>query len=182
MSGRVALCGVMLAAALSGACWVGALHPAYNDRAIVFEEGLIGTWSDADSEISIRVERGEWRSYRIAFTDRTGTTRFTGHLTTIGTALVLNVRPEDGLERPAFLVVSNGIAQVIVGREDVRIRELSYDEIAKELKARTLTLPAATDLKQNVLITADTQALRGWLAAAVKVDRLWADWKTLSRS
>src|SRR5687767_12604575 len=92
---------------LSGACWVGALHPAYDERSIMFDEALIGIRSDSDSEISISVERGEWRSYRIAFTDRTGTTRFTGHLTNIGAARVLNARPEDGLERQAFLLASN---------------------------------------------------------------------------
>jgi hypothetical protein len=173
---------VVLAALLSAGCLVGSLHPVYDDETIVFDEGLVGSWANKESEVTVVVERGEWRSYHIAHTDRFGTTKFTGHLARVGAARFLNIRPEDGLERPAFLVVTNGVLQVEIEPARVRVREPEYGTVLARLNAGKLGLEAATDLKQNVIITAPTPALRRWLLAALDDEETWADWKTFTRS
>jgi hypothetical protein len=172
----------LVAALLSTGCLVGALHPVYDDDTIVFDEGLIGTWANKESEVTAVVERGEWRSYHVAYTDRFGTTKFTGHLARLGAARFLNIRPEDGLERPAFLVVTNGVLQVEIEPARVRVREPEYGTVLARLNAGKLGLGAAMDLKQNVVITATTPALRGWLLKALEDEEVWADWKTFTRS
>jgi hypothetical protein len=175
--------GVALTLAiLSTGCLVGSLHPVYDDEAIVFEEALIGTWANKESEVSVAVERGEWRSYRVAYTDRFGTTKFTGHLARVGPARFLNIRPEDGLERPAFLVVANGVLQIEIEPGRVRVREPEYGSVLTRLNAGKLDLDAATDLKQNVIVTAPTPKLRAWLLKALDDEDVWADWKTFTRS
>ena len=166
---------------LSSGCLVSSLHPLYDEGSLVFDEQLVGTWENSDSQVSIVIARGEWRSYRIAYTDRTGTTRLTGHLTTVGSVRLLNVRPEDGFDRPAFVIASNGLLEVNVAPTEVRVRELDYDEALRRVTARTLKIAAVTDLKQNVLITADTQTLRTWMTMAVRDGGLWGEWKTLGR-
>jgi hypothetical protein len=160
---------------------VGSLHPVYEQDSIVFDEALVGTWENRESEVSVIIGRGEWRSYEIAYTDRFGTTRFTGHLTTLGPARAMNIRPEDGLERPAFLVATNGIVQVSVDDGRLRVREPEYGAVLKRLNTGKLGIDAATDIKQNVLLTAPSAKVRAWLIAALKDDTLWADWKTLTR-
>jgi len=165
----------------SSACLVASLHPVYDDESIVFDEGLLGTWTNEESEIGVVIERGEWRSYDIAFTDRFGTTKFTGHLTRVGPIRFLNVRPEDGLERPAYLVVSNGVLQVEIEPARVRVRELEYGVTLARLNAGKLGLDAAIDLKQNVVLTASTKTLRGWLLKALDDEEVWADWKSFTR-
>ena len=172
----------LMAALLSAGCLVGSLHPVYDDDTIVFEEGLVGTWANKESEITVVIERGEWRSYDIAYTDRFGTTKFTGHLARLGAARFLNIRPEDGLERPAFLVVTNGLLQVDIEPTRVRVREPEYGTVLARLHAGKLGLDAATDLKENVIITGTTQAVRGWLLKALDDEEVWADWKTFTRS
>jgi hypothetical protein len=172
----------LVAALLSAGCLVGSLHPVYDDDTIVFEEGLVGSWANKESEVTVVVERGEWRSYHIAYTDRFGTTNFTGHLARLGSARFLNIRPEDGLERPAYLVVTNGVLQVEMEPTRVRVREPEYGSVLARLNARKLGLEAATDLKQNVIITATAPALRGWLLKALDDEEIWADWKTFTRS
>jgi hypothetical protein len=171
-----------VAALLSAACLVGSLHPVYDDETIVFDEMLIGNWANSESEVTVLVERGEWRSYHLAYTDRFGTTRFTGHLARVGPARFLNVRPEDGLERPAFLVVTNGMLQIEIEPARIRVREPEYGAVLARLNANKLTLEAATDLKQNVVITAPTPTLRAWLLKALEDEDVWADWKTFTRS
>jgi hypothetical protein len=166
----------------SSGCLVSSLHPAYDDASIVFDEALLGDWEDRESELSVSVARGEWRSYQIAYTDRFGTTRFTGHLTTIAGARVLNILPQDGLEKPAFIIATNGFVQIEIDSARVRVREPDYAVVLERVRARKLGVEAATDVKQNVLITESSAKLRKWLAAALKDETLWAEWKTFTRS
>jgi hypothetical protein len=176
---RLGFCAVL--ALSSSGCLVSTFHPLYDDASIVFDEALLGTWENRDSQVTVTVSRSEWRSYRIDYTDGSNTAHFTGFLTMLGGARFLSVRPEDGLERQAFLVATNGPLQVMVDGSAVRVRELDYDEVTKRLKAGTLKIAAATDLKQNVVITAETPALRRWLATTLTDPSLWAEWKTLSK-
>lgn len=161
---------------------MSSLHPIYDNDSIGFDETLIGGWENRESEVLAVVSRAEWRSYSIAFTDRFGTTRFTAHMTSLGAARFLNVRPEDGLEKPAFVVVTNGILQIEIEQESVRVREPDYGAVLARVRAGKLGLQAATDAKQNVIITASSSKLRAWLRHAVKDQTLWADWKTFTRS
>jgi hypothetical protein len=171
-----------LVAVLSSGCLVGSLQPLYDDESILFDEALVGTWENRESEVTVVVGRGEWRSYEVAYTDRFGTTKFTGHLTSIGTARFLNIRPENGVERAAFLVAINGLLQIEIEAARVRVREPEYGMVLTRLKAKKLGVDAGIDLKQNVVITESTAKLRPWLLAALKDETFWADWKTFTRS
>lgn len=173
---------VALAVALSSGCIVASLHPVYDDKSIVFEEALLGRWENLESQLAVTIERGEWRSYQLSYTDRFGTTRFTGHLVRAGGTRFLNIRPEDGAERPAFLVVTNGVLELQVEPSRVRVREPDYGVVLSRLNAGKLGLDAALDLKQNVIITAPTAKLRAWLVTSLKDDDVWAEWKTFTRS
>jgi hypothetical protein len=173
---------IVLAAVLSSGCLVASLHPVYDDESIVFEEALLGRWENVESELAVAIERGQWRSYQIAYTDRFGTTRFTGHLARAGGTRFLNFRPEDGLERQAFLVITNGVMEVQIEPSRVRVREPDYGVILARLNAGKLGLDAALDLKQNVIITAPSGKLRGWLVTSLKDEDVWAEWKTFTRS
>ena len=166
---------------MSSGCLVGSLHPIYDDKSIQFDEALIGTWANAETEVSAAITGGEWRSYRIAFTDRFGTTAFVGHLTAIGRTRFLNLLPADGLDKPAFVVATNGFLQIEIEGDGLRVREPDYGEILRRAKAGKLGTPAVTDVKQNVLLTAASAKLRAWLAPAVKDEMLWAEWKTFTR-
>jgi hypothetical protein len=173
---------LIVVAMLSSACLVSSLQPIYDDESIVFDEALVGTWENKESEVTVVVNRGEWRSYHLAFTDRFGTTRWTAQLVTVGSARLLNVRPEDGVERPAFLVATNGFMQIEIEGARVRVREPEYAVVLERVKSGKLGLDAAIDLKQNVLITSPSSKLRAWLTSVLKEEALWADWKTFTRS
>jgi hypothetical protein len=148
----------------------------------VFDESLVGSWENRESEVTVVITRGEWRSYHLAFSDRFGTTRWTGHMATVGAGRLLNVRPEDGVERQAFLIATNGFMQIDIGQDHVRVREPEYAVILERTKAGKLGLDAAIDVKQNVLITSSSPRVRAWVAAALKDETLWAEWKTFTRS
>lgn len=175
---RIVAC--VVCAAASAGCLVSSLHPAYDDASIVFDEALLGTWENRESEVTIVVSRAEWRSYRISHTDRFGTTAFVGHLTHIGTARFVNVLPAGSLGKP-YVIATNGILQVEQEREEIRVRPLDHATMLKRAGNARLGIAGATDLEQNVLLLAPTAKLRAWLAAALKDPELWAEWTTLTK-
>ena len=179
----MARCALLIGVALvSSGCLVSSMQPIYDDDTIVFDEGLVGRWENREAEVSVEITRGQWRSYHVAYTDRFGTTRFTGHVTRIGPGRFLNLRPEDGLERPAFLVATNGILQIDATPSGVRVREPEYATLLERIKADTAGTPAAVDLKNNVVLTGSPARVRSWIEASLKDDLLWAEWKTFTRS
>ena len=167
---------------VSSGCLVSSLHPVYDADSIVFDEALIGAWEHRETEVRVDVARGEWRSYDISYTDRFGTSRYTGHLTTIAAARFLNILPEEGLEKPPFVVATNGFMQVEAAGATLRVREPDYAAVLSRVRIGKLGLASAVDVKQNVLITAPSATMRKWLAAAVKDARLWTEWKVLTRT
>src|SRR5262249_55752750 len=60
---------IVLAAVVSSGCLVVSLQPVYDDKSITFEEPLLGKWSNTEDQIQATIERGEWRSYKVTYTD-----------------------------------------------------------------------------------------------------------------
>jgi len=58
---------------LASACVVVSLQPVYDDSSVVFDQALVGNWVNAEEETSVAIERAEWRSYKVAYTDRFAT-------------------------------------------------------------------------------------------------------------
>ena len=179
MMRRALLIGLAL---VSSGCLVSSMQPIYDDDTIVFDEALLGRWESREAEVSVEITRGQWRSYQVVYTDRFGLTRFTGHATRIGRGRFLNLRPEDGLERPAFLVATNGMLQIDASPSGMRVREPEYATLLERIKAGTAGTPAAVDVKNNVVLTGSSAQVRSWIETSLKDDRLWAEWKTFTRS
>ncbi len=84
-----------LLAILLGGC-VPSLHPLYTDKELIFEEKLLGTWSDNDPG-------GKWEfkkvtdsnSYLLTITDDEGTGSFDAHLVKLNQMLFLDIYPKE---------------------------------------------------------------------------------------
>lgn len=175
-AGSLVLCTI-----LSSGCLVTMLQPAFDDESIAFEPALVGTWVREEDGLAVTVARGEWRSYHLAYTDRFGTSRYTAFLTSIGKASYLVVRPEDGVERQGYLLTSHGVLKIEIGDGEVKVAELDYDAVLDRVKASALGIAAGVDVKQNVVITADTKRLRRWIDAHRASPGWWGEWKTFVR-
>jgi len=65
-------------------CLVLSLQPAYDDETIAWDPELVGSWVDADDNVTMDVERGEWKSYRIKYVHPIETATVTGCLQPCG--------------------------------------------------------------------------------------------------
>lgn len=163
----VRLAAAILAATLSCGCLVVSLQPAYDDESIAFDEALVGRWENADDRTSVTIERAEWRSYKLTYTDRTATWILHGNLTRVDAALYLDVTQPRGSDPGPYLVPVHGIYRVAVEGDTLTARALDYEWFNAAMTAKTLgRLAAAMDDRRNVALTAHTDDLRTWLANA----------------
>jgi hypothetical protein len=158
---------VFSAAVASTGCLVVSLQPAYDDQSVRFDEGLLGQWENAEDGERATIERGEWRSYRISYTDRSATRVFQGNLTKAGAATLLDITEMRGVDPGPFLVPVHGILRVTLDGTTLTVARLDYDRFMRARTQKSSSLPpSAVDDRRNAVITAPTRDLRGWIGTA----------------
>jgi hypothetical protein len=158
---------VLVSALASSGCLVLSLQPVYDDASVVFDEALVGTWVNSEDETSATIERGEWRSYKVAYTDRFSTRNFHGNLTRIGAATWLDLTEVRGRDDGPFLLPVHGIFRVGVNGDVLSVAPLDYGWFTRAIdKKPARGLIATLDDRRNVVISSSTADLRRWLAAA----------------
>lgn len=163
---RTTFAAAALACAVSSsACLVVSLHPLYDDQSIAWDEGLVGAWRDAEDNIDVAIDRGEWRSYRVRYRHPVDTGTFTAHLTLVENVHYLDLMPERGQDYGPLLVPVHAIVRVDRQGDSLTVTPLDYDRLAAAFKQRARgSGPAmAMDEKQNVFLTAPTAELRRWV-------------------
>jgi hypothetical protein len=161
----LAALGVVLIALASTGCLVVSLQPAYDDPSLVFDDALLGQWENAEDGTRATVERGEWRSYKITYVDRSTTRVFQGNLTKIGSSTFLDLTEMRGADPGPYLVPVHGLARVSIAADTVTGALLDYDRFMRAMSRKTLgRLSAAVDDRRNAVITAPTADIRRWLA------------------
>ena len=80
------------------------VNPGYDEATIGWDPKLVGAWVDADDGVTLQIERGEWKSYRIHYIHPIETGDLTGYLTAIGNERYLDVMPARGEDRGSFLL------------------------------------------------------------------------------
>jgi hypothetical protein len=157
----------VLAALASSGCLVVSLQPAYDDASIVHDEALIGRWENAADETSATIESGEWRSYKVAYTDRFTTLTLHGNLTTIGAATFLDLTQVRGADAGPYLVPVHGLFRVAIAGDTLSVAPLDYGWFTRATAGRQIAgLIAVIDDRRNIVVTSSTPALRRWLARA----------------
>ena len=158
---------VLAAALASSGCLVLSLQPVYDAASMVFDEALIGTWVNTEDETSAIVERGEWRSYKVAYTDRFSTRTFHGNLTRIGAATWLDLTEVRGRDDGPFLLPVHGLFRVRVAGDVLSVAPLDYGWFTRAIEQKLAGRPLATlDDRRNVVVSSSTADLRRWLTNA----------------
>jgi len=134
---------------------------------VVFDEALVGVWEDTADGYKATIERGEWRSYKVTFTDRFSTRSFQGNLTKLGGTSFLDVTEMRGTDPGPYLVPVHGIRAphprpryADGGAAGLRLAHAGDDR-------QSLGRPAAAmDDRRNASSRRPTSELRRWLLRA----------------
>jgi len=156
-----------LALAMAGApgCLVLSLSPGYDENTIAWEPNLIGNWHNADDKAAVRIERGEWRSYRLHYEHPIESGDLTGYLTIIGSQHFLDVMPARGQDRGSFLIPVHVLLRVRLSGDRLELTPLSYDWFFERSRAGGIVtgLTVSLDQKENALITSPVDRIRDWI-------------------
>jgi hypothetical protein len=146
-------------------CLVLTVNPAYDQDSLTWDSGLVGKWVNAEDNVSMEIQRGEWRSYNLAYQHPIEKGELTGYLTAIGDERYLDVMPARGQDRGSFLVPVHALVRVRLTDDKLELTPLSYDWFFDRVRARRAVagLTAAFDQKENALIISPTAELRAWL-------------------
>ena len=167
LAGAALLAGALL----SSGCLVLSLQPAYTGDSIEWNQSLLGRWKDAEDNVEVTIERGEWRSYRVHYTHPVDELDFTGHLTAIGDTLYLDLMPHRGQDFGPVLIPAHLIVRLRREGNAWLVSAIDYDRARAALKTGGLAgVASAPDQRQNVVLTAATPALRDWLRARSAAD------------
>ena len=176
-----ALAGLLLSAILCSGCLVVSLHPLYEEGALEFDEALVGEWEGVEERAAVRVERGEWRSYKVTYTAGDRSVVLLGFLTRIGNSRVLDLTPCRLADADALLLPSHAALRVQVLGDSLTVAPLDYDWFVDGMERdRLATLRPALDARRNVVLTAGTAALRRWLMGS-PIDNRFGDSIRLTR-
>jgi len=156
---------------VSSGCLVLSLQPSYDHESLAWDEALLGVWQNEEDNVTVTVERGEWRSYRVRYTHPVEDAEFTGHLTIVENTRFLDLMPLRGREHgpvliPAHLVLRlqpDGARWRVSALDYDRLRALGPDRKHPSAAAGFAGPGAAFDERQHLVLTGDTRALRRWL-------------------
>jgi hypothetical protein len=150
---------------VSSGCLVLSVNPGYDEATLGWDPRLVGSWIDADDNVSLQIERGEWKSYRMHYIHPIETGDLTGFLTSIGNERYLDVMPIRGEDRVSFLLPLHAMLHLRLDGDRLELTPLSYDWFGERLRAgRAIPgLGATLDQKANALLVAPADRLRDWL-------------------
>ena len=162
------LAGLLLA---SPGCIVVAIQHFYDETALTFDERLIGAWADTDDHVTVTVERGEWRSYRITYDHPTEKGVLTGFLFKSNGQLYLDLMPIRGVDQGSFTVPAHALVRIGVGAA-VTVSPLRFAWFDAQLAGHALPalLGAARGERSQLVLGATSAALGKWLAARAAAD------------
>ena len=160
---------ILLASVLlsTPACLVLSVNPAYEQKSIAWDPDLVGKWHNADDNVSMEIQRGEWQSYRVLYEHPIEKGALTAYLTLIDGTRYLDVMPVRGADRGSFLIPVHAVVRVRLEDDKLEVTPLSYDWFFDRVRGGRAVpaLTTAFDQKENVLIMSPAAQLRTWLRA-----------------
>jgi hypothetical protein len=158
------VCVLFVSAASSG-CLVLSLQPAYDAESVAFDEGLLGRWVNADDETQATIERGEWRSYKVTYTDRFATRLLQANLTRLDAVSYLDITEQRGSDPGPFLLPVHGLVRIDLHGDTMTAALFDYPWFGRAIEQKSLRGVTATfDDRRNAIIASPTADLRRWLA------------------
>jgi len=166
-----------LLAVMLGGCVLSSLHPLYTDEELIFEEKLIGKWSDENNLWEFRA--GEPNTYQMrVFDGKEG--RFVAHLVKLGDMLFLDIFPDgETLGEPqAFygfhILPVHTFMKIEQIEPKLQLRAMDYDKVSKMLEEDPNLLKHEV-VEDRIVLTASTEQLQKFIVEYAGEGGVFAD-------
>ena len=167
------LAGLVAALCLPAAgCLVLSLDRYYDELSIVFDERLLGSWQSDEDDVTVTVERSDWRSYRVTYAQTIEKGTLTAYLFRAGDRMYVDLTPARGQDPGSFVLVAHAVLRVDIAGDELRVAPLAYDWFDQALAERRLPdrLGAVRAEREQILLSAIPAVLEAWLATLAPDD------------
>lgn len=172
-----------LLAVMLGGCVLSSLHPLYTDEELIFEEKLIGKWSDEDNMWEFRA--GEPNTYQMrVFDGQEG--RFVAHLVKLEDMLFLDIFPDSVTlgEPQAFygfhILPVHTFMKVEQIEPKLQLRMMDYGKVSEILKEDPNLLKHEV-VEDRIVLTASTEQLQEFIVEYAGEGGVFAEATELTR-
>lgn len=191
---KLSLC--LLAAFLGGCLPVMSLHSLYTDTDVVFEEKLLGAWTEDsnDPETTWVFERTEQKNtYKLIFSDEEGKKgSFTTYLVKLQDKLFLDLLPSklpwepeepNKIDLPyncLFMIPAHTFIKIDSLEPQLKM-QLTVESKMKELFKQEPDAVKHTSIEDRIVLTAPTKELQEFVLKYADDDRVFTDQVVLNR-
>lgn len=166
-----------LLAVMLGGCLPVSLHPLYTDEELIFEEKLIGKWSDEDNVWEFR-EAGEQGYEMRIFDGKKG--QFKAHLVKLGDMMFLDIFPDEPhLEQESdfykwHILPAHTFMKVDRIEPNLPLRGMDYEKVSKMLEEDPNLLKHEV-VDDRIVLTASTKQLQEFIIQYANVEGVFGD-------
>jgi hypothetical protein len=173
---KILFCSLAL---LLGGCIITSLHPLYTDEKVIFEEKLIGKWSNKDSIWEFRPDEGKRYKMRVFPGDKQGS--FVAHLIKLKDMMFLDVLPAELPEEfkgnenyMLHLIPTHSFMKVHQKESKLQLLQMDADEVGKMLEADPNILKYEV-VDDRLVLTAQPKELQDFMLKYADTEDLFSD-------
>ena len=179
--GLLAAAGTL--AALFTGCLVVSVYPYYNEKDLVFETGLVGSWSKTDGQSERwKFEKQDTNTYQLTVTNSSGTNVMQAHLFKLRGQLFIDLyAPDASTDVQPPPIPSHLLLRVQSLSPSLKLTVLDFawlrDLLLKNPKALRHEIIKTNDKPEDrpIALTADTAELQAFLAKHLDTKEAWSD-------
>ena len=167
----------VLAIILSG-CLIQSLHPLYTDKELVFEDKLVGKWSENGDSI-LEFKKAEGKAYQMrVFDGKDG--RYEAHLVKLKDMMFLDVYPDDATMEGmqgfygVHLLPVHTFMRVDQIDPNLQLRAMGYEKLVEMLEEDPNLLKHEV-LEDHLVLTAPTGQLQRFIVKYANVEGVFGD-------
>jgi len=158
-------------AVLSG-CYVQSLRPAYTDKTLAYDPGLIGTWvSDEDEEYVFTMSDTTRGMYTLSSDEGGSTARFEAALFQVGGAAFLHIYPDAPETENTFymdhLLRVHNILRVEMDADTLWVQDFDADWLQSAIDKKKVRVSSVL-LDGAILLTGPTSELQSLVTKYAK--------------
>jgi hypothetical protein len=156
--------GIVLGLLLTLAGCVPSLHPLYNEKDVVAEPGIVGTWTQENGKDTWTFQKSEEDHYKVVYTESGQSGKFEVHLVKLGKFLFADFYPEEpeignGFYRGHLLPVHT-FARVRLEGDKLQLSMLDPDWLKEMIQQKKVRIPHEVLNDEDFVLTAATEELQ----------------------
>jgi hypothetical protein len=186
--------GMLLVALLLAGCWQKSVHPFYTAKDLVAEPGLGGTWTEHKEDAKADDDRMTWtfndtsdKRWDLVLRDGKEKHDYDAHVFKLDGERYLDIVARD---RGVSTIPAHHLFRILESGATLKVAPLNTGFVRNWLKEHPAALahvivvdPEHRDDRDSddLVLTADTRALQGFIRQHLKNNELFAEPKTLKK-